>query len=204
MHRAYLGKEDLPRAVHAHVALEVHLAPDANAQFVARPENVIGWNRCHVQRRKGGGHVGKEARFVDRQYLADRRNDKPLKLGRRLRQQLHRLRLVAIRLLPRQVLRVGVVVTGIPRLISVFSRLRTARLRSQQRIGFFLTLCDALRHGRQQRVEAIHSALALALRPFRVAVLLQRLLGARAVARDAISRRSTIFPAARESPARPP
>ena len=175
MHRAYLGKEDLPRAVHAHVALEVHLAPDANAQFVARPENVIGWNRCHVQRRKGGGHAGKEARSIDRQYLADRRTDKPLKLGRRLQRQLRWLRLVAIRLLPGQVLRVGVVVTWIPRLISVFSRLRIARLRSQQRIGFFLILCDALWRGRQQRIEAIHSALALS--PFRIAALLRRLLG---------------------------
>ena len=70
MHRTNLRKEYLPRTVHAHVVLEAHLPPYADAEFIAWPDDVIGWYRSHVQRRKGRRHIAEQACSVDGQNLA--------------------------------------------------------------------------------------------------------------------------------------
>src|ERR1039457_1025126 len=169
MHRTKLGKEYLARAVHAHVGLEAHLSPYADAQLVAGPDDIIGWNRSHVQRSKCGGYTAKEVRPEDRQNLARSRGDELLELGQRLRRKQRLLRRIPCGSLPGQLLNIRIIAIGIPRLRTVFPGQREARLRSRERSGSLLSLTGALLRIRQQRIGAVRRTRTL--RPCRIATL---------------------------------
>src|ERR1700722_18118894 len=85
MYRANLGKVDLSFAADTKVGAEVHLAPDADAELVARANDEVSWCRSVIDWTKRGGLLGEELGSINRQRLSGRGRHKVLELTGRLR-----------------------------------------------------------------------------------------------------------------------
>ena len=71
-------------AIDFDVGIEVYLAPHADADFIARPDHVIGGHRNLVNGRKGGGDAVKQILAEDRENLTGGRRQHFLEFGQRL------------------------------------------------------------------------------------------------------------------------
>ena len=88
VHRADVRKVDFAGAVDGEIGLKRHLSPDPDAQFVTGANHVVGRNRRHLERGKGGGHVAEKIGSVDGENLPGGGCNEFLKLGEGLRRQL--------------------------------------------------------------------------------------------------------------------
>lgn len=160
-HRTYLRQIDIARPIHAHIAAEVDLPPDANAQFVIRPDDVIGGDRRKINGRKGGRNIAKKILPIDRQKLARGGSDKFLKLGRLVRRQFHPLLLRSVPRLSadRDIVRSGCSesLSGVQKSAIQVIRLLTPLLQ------ILLCILGASRVRRRGRIGAIHHGILLSL-----------------------------------------
>src|SRR5439155_9734396 len=67
-------------AVHRRVVIDVDLAPGADLDLVARPDDVVGRDRNVVDRGEGARHAAEEVGAEHRQIAADRLHDELLEL----------------------------------------------------------------------------------------------------------------------------
>ena len=77
---AHLGNADGAVAVDHRVVIDVDLAPGADLDLVARPDDVVGRDRNVVDRGEGARHGAEEIGAEHRQIAADRLHDELLEL----------------------------------------------------------------------------------------------------------------------------
>ena len=82
-----LWDEDGARPIHGQFEVEIHLAPHAEQDLVARTDDIVGGYGDAIERGESRGHAFKETRAEDGQDLADRRGDETLEIGDGLRAQ---------------------------------------------------------------------------------------------------------------------